>query len=94
MFGVSLTITGMRRVRLAPARHHLDIFGHLAHRRAHAALAHAVRAAEIQLDPVRAGLLDQRQDRLPALLVAGHHQRDDHRPVGPVALDRLDLAAG
>ena len=26
------------------------------------------------------------------LLVAGHHQRDDQRAVGPVALDLLDLA--
>ena len=53
------------RVLLAPARHHLDVFRHLADRRAHAALAHAVRAAEIELDAVAAGLLDQRQDRLP-----------------------------
>ena len=45
------------RVLLAPARDHLDIFRHLADRRAHAALGHAVRAAEIQLDAVAAGLL-------------------------------------
>ncbi len=56
------------RVLLAPARDHLDVFGHLADGRAHAALAHAVRAAEIQLDAVRAGVLHQRQDRLPGLL--------------------------
>ncbi len=91
MFGVSLVITGMRDVLLAPAHHHLDIFGHLADRRAHAALAHAVRAAEIELDPVRLGLLDQRQDRLPAVLVARHHDRDHQRPVRPVLLDLLDL---
>jgi hypothetical protein len=47
-------------------RDHLDVFGHLADGRAHAALAHAVRAAEIQLDAVGAGVLDRRQDRLPA----------------------------
>ena len=47
------------RVLLAPARHHLDVFRHLADGRAHAALAHAVRAAEIQLDAVGAGLLDR-----------------------------------
>ena len=45
-------------VLLAPARDHLDIFRHLADGGAHAALAHAVRAAEIQLDPIGAGLLD------------------------------------
>ena len=33
-----------------------------------------------------------RQDRLPGLLLAGHHQRDDQRAVRPVALDLLDLA--
>ena len=79
-------------VLLAPARHHLDIFRHLADGRAHAALAHAVRAAEIELDAVGAGLLDQRQDALPARLLARHHQRDDERAVRPVALDLLDLA--
>ena len=52
MLGVSLTMTGMRVCCLAPARHHLDVFRHLADGRAHAALAHAVRAAEIQLDAV------------------------------------------
>ncbi len=91
-FGVSLTKTGMRVRGLAPARDHLDVLGHLAHGRAHAALAHAVRAAEIELDRVGAGLLDPGQDGLPAGLLAGHHERDDHRPVGPVALDLLDLA--
>ena len=55
-------------VGLAPARDHLDIFGHLADGRAHAALGHAVRAAEIELDAVGAGVLDARQDRLPARL--------------------------
>ena len=29
-----------------------------------------------------------------ALLLAGHHERDDQRAVGPVALDLLDLVAG
>ena len=78
-------------VGLAPARDHLDVFRHLAHGRAHAALGHAVRAAEIELDAVGTGLLDPGQDRLPALLGAGDHERDQERPVRPVALDLLDL---
>ena len=49
------------RVLLAPARHHLDVFGHLTDRRAHAALAHAVRAAEVELDAVALRLLDARR---------------------------------
>ncbi len=71
MLGVSLTTTGMRVLRLAPARDHLDVFGHLAHGRAHAALGHAVRAAEIELDAVGTGLLDPGEDRLPAPSVQG-----------------------
>ena len=79
------------RRRFAPARHHLDIFRHLADRRAHAALAHPVRAAEVEFDAVAAGLLDLLQDPLPARLLAGHHQRDEEAAVRPVALDPLDL---
>ena len=45
-------------VFLAPAGDHADIFRHLADRRPHAALGHAVGTAEIQLDAVAAGILD------------------------------------
>ena len=41
---------------LHPGSDHLRVFGHLADRRAHAALAHAVRAAEIQFERVGAGV--------------------------------------
>src|SRR5690606_34269275 len=83
---------GHAGVLLAPAHDHFDIFRHLADGRAHAALGHAVRTAEIELDAVRPGLFHQRQDRLPALLLAGHHDRGDQRPVRPVHLDLLHLA--
>ncbi len=79
------------RVRLGPARHHLDILGHLPHGAAHAAFAHPVRAAKVQLDPVRARVLDLLEDKLPRVLLAGHHQADDHGPVRIVSLDLLDL---
>ena len=91
MLGVSLTITGSRLYCLHQRGDHLDVLGHLADGRAHAALAHAVRAAEVQLDAVGAGVLDPRQDGLPGRLVARHHQRDDQRAVGPVALDLADF---
>src|SRR6185369_13531722 len=45
--------------------------------------------AEIELDAVGPGLLDHRQDRLPALFHARHHQRDDDSAVRPVLLDLL-----
>ena len=77
---------------LAPAGHHLDIVRHLPHRRAHAALRHAMGAAEIELDGIGPRLLDAAQDLRPGRLLAGHHQRDDHGAIGPVALHLLDLA--
>ena len=57
-FGVSFTSTGMFGDLLHPAGDHLDVLGHLADGRAHAALAHAVRAAEVELDAVGAGVVD------------------------------------
>ena len=89
MFGVSLTITGSRVCCLHQRGDHLDVLGHLAHRRAHAALAHAVRAAEVELDAVAAGVFDHAAGcAFHAVLGARHHQRDDQRAVGPVAFDR------
>src|SRR3990167_2744590 len=82
---------GQLAVLLAPLGHHLDVLGHLAHGGAHAALAHAVGAAKVQLDAVRTGVFHARQDGLPALLFARHHQRNDHGAVLPVALDLGDL---
>ncbi len=79
-------------VRFAPARHHLDIFRHLTDGGAHASLAHAMRAAEIELHAVAARRLDLLQDVGPVLLLARHHQRNDERAVGPVALHLFDLA--
>jgi hypothetical protein len=82
MLGVSFTITGSLLYCLHQ-RDHLDVFGHLAHGRAHAALAHAVRAAEVQLHAVGAGVFHHGQDAFPAFFLAGHHQRDDQRAVRP-----------
>ena len=52
---------------------------------------HAVRAAEIELDAVAVRLFDAREDRLPGVLVARHHQRDDQSAIAPGPLDLLDL---
>ena len=62
------------RVLIAPARNDLNVLRNLAHRRAHAALRHAMGAAEVKLDAVGTGILDHRQDPLPCLLFAGNHQ--------------------
>src|SRR3989344_2370070 len=82
---------GQLAVVLAPGRDHLDVLGHLAHGRAHATLAHAVGAAEVEFDAIGAGVFHERQDVLPALLLARHHEGDDHGAVRPVAFDALDL---
>ncbi len=80
------------RALFDPARDHLYVLGHLAYRRAHATLAHAVWATEVQLDRIGAGVFDERQDPFPVAFVARHHQRDDQRAIRPVALDLGDLA--
>ena len=93
--GVSFTSTGMRVCALHQRGDHLDIVRHLADGRAHAALAHAVRAAEIQLDPVGVGILDAASGSLFQALSSQGTISDDHqRAIRPVALHLLDLAAG
>ena len=82
------------RVLLAPARDQFDVFRHLADGRAHAALRHAVRTAEVELDAVAAGVLDHRQDAFPRVLVARHHDRHHQRAIRPVALDLGESRAG
>src|SRR5471030_3171929 len=79
------------RVRLAPARDHLDILRHLADGRAHAAFRHAVRAAEIELDAIRAGGFDQRQNIGPQFFFARQHQRDDDGAVRPIFFHLRDF---
>src|SRR5690606_14883221 len=74
-----------------PARYHLAVLGHLTHSRAHAALAHAVRAAVVKLYAVGARVFYLLDDRLPRLLVARYHGAGDDGPVGPQPLDLFDL---
>ena len=58
VLGVSFTSTGVFANSFAQLVISQEDFGLLADRRAHAALAHAVRAAEVQLEAVGAGVLD------------------------------------
>ena len=82
MLGVSFTITGMRVYCFAPAGDHLDIFGHLPDGGAHAALAHPVRAAEIQLDPISARSPQPAAGSLPAASSQGTISETTTRAVG------------
>ena len=64
----------------------------MAHGRAHAALAHAVRAAIVKFNAIGAGVLNAAHDVVPGFGLRLDHRGDDHRPVRPVALDVGDLA--
>ena len=71
MLGVSFTITGMR-VYCLHQRATISMYsGTWPTAEPMPRSRHAVRAAEVELDAVGAGLLDARQDRLPALLLHG-----------------------
>jgi hypothetical protein len=70
------------RLFLHPARDLLAVFGHLAHRRAHAALAHAVRAAEVELQAVGSGVFCALHNVVPGLALALDHQRSDDHVLG------------
>jgi len=50
-----------------------------------------VRAAEVELDAIATGVFHHRQDALPGILLAWNHQRNDQRPIRPVAFDLSDL---
>ena len=77
---------------LDPFGDHAGVVGHLADGRAHAALAHAVRAAEVQFDAVGPGVLRPLRDLVPGLAVRFDHERDEQGMVRIRLLDAGDLA--
>ena len=70
----------------------MNVLRHLANGRTHTALAHAVRAAEIEFYPIGASVFYTVQNRLPRRFFTRDHQRYDHGSVGPLAFDFTDLA--
>ena len=92
MLGVSLTSTG---VRAASFTHSVIICGvlrHLADGGAHAALAHAVRTAEVQLQAIGARAFRALDHLAPGLTLRLDHERRDDRVAGIEALDLGNLA--
>src|SRR5262249_15790455 len=75
-----------------PAGNHGGVLRHLAHGRAHAAFAHAVRTAEVQLQHVGAGGFGPAYDVMPGFELRFDHQRCDHRVLGETLLDFRNLA--
>ena len=78
-------------ILFAPAGDHFDIFRYLADRRAHPALAHAMRATEVKLDTVCPRGFYLWQNGFPRFFFAGHHDRHHYRPVGPAFFDAGNL---
>src|SRR3990172_276973 len=74
-----------------PFRDHLHVLGHLADRGAHAALAHPVGAAEVELDAVRAAVVDPADEVVPGLGLRLDHERHDDGLVRVAPLDVGDL---
>jgi hypothetical protein len=75
-FGVSLTITGRLETSLTHSVT-MQCIRDLAHRGAHAAFAHAVRAAKIELKSIAACILRPFDDLMPSLAFGLDHERDN-----------------
>src|ERR1035438_2372814 len=83
---------GGARHFLDPAGDHAGVIGNLADGRAHAALAHAMGAAEIELQAIGAGVFGSLDDVAPGLALGIHHERRDDGVMGVALLDFGDLA--
>ena len=92
MLGVSLTMTGVRAASFTHSVICWQYSGHLADGGAHAALAHAVRAAEVELEAVGAGAFGALDDVMPGLALGFDHERGDDDVLGVAALYFFDLA--
>ena len=92
MFGVSFTSTGVRATSFTHSVIMLRVLRHLADGAAHAALAHAVRAAEVQLQAIRARVFGSLHDLVPGFALRFHHQRRDHGVLRIALLHLGDLA--
>ena len=77
MFGVSLTMTGVRAASFTHSVIMLAVLGHLTDGGAHAALAHAVRAAEVEFEAVGARIFGALDDVVPGLALRFDHERGD-----------------
>ena len=80
--GVIFAQTGIFGDAHHPAADFFEDLGILAHRRAHLALGQAVRAGEVQLEGIDAGVLAALDDLDPGVLVVLLHDRGDEDAVG------------
>src|SRR4029077_19561595 len=76
---------------LDPLGDHAGVIGDLADGGAHAALAHTVGAAEIQLEAIGAGVFGTFDDVVPDFAFGIHHQGRDDGVIRVTLLDLGDL---
>src|SRR5208337_5654171 len=74
-----------------PTRNLFAVLRHLPDGAAHAALAHAVRTAVVQFDPVGAGILNAPNDVVPRFRLGLHHRGDEDGAIGPGAFHFRNL---
>ena len=85
-------MTGVLATSLTHVGDLAGVLGHLSDGGAHAALRHAVRTAEVELEPVGARALGGLDDLVPLLALRLHHQRHDDGVLRVALLDLGDLA--
>src|SRR5262249_26594526 len=75
-----------------PLGDHAGVLGYLADGGAHAAFAHAVGAAEVELEAIGAGVFAALDDVVPGFTLGIDHEAGDDGVVGVLLLDIGDLA--
>ena len=90
-FGVIFAQTGFFAAPITQPQTSSTISGILAHRRAHLPLGQAVRAGEVQLERIDAGVLAALDDLDPGVLVVLLHDRGDQHAVGVLVFALLEF---
>ena len=91
MFGVIFAQTGFRGNVHHPAADLPEDLGIFSHRRAHLAFGQAVRAREVQLEPIDAGFLAAFDDLDPRVASILLHDRGDQDAIGILILAALEF---
>ena len=90
-FGVILAQTGTLAASITQPQTSFKDLRVLAHRRAHPPLGQAVRAGEVALERIDAGVLAALDDLDPGVLAILLHDRGDQHAVGILVLDLLEF---
>ncbi len=83
---------GRARDLFDPFGDHVRVFGDLSDGAAHAAFAHAVRAAEVEFEAIGTSVFGALDDIVPSFALGFDHERSDDGVFGIAALDFGDFA--